>query len=158
MAEQRRRELEIRERQQYSTVLQTVSAHPRNVVGCKDGTIYTITGNGLGRVIGSYKKESNGDLKIYNAEEYEIGSVHNSNIYLLFFGMLKKYPHLDNTAYLKSRKHMWLAAEITERSIIDSETYTSIFYYDGNTQEASAAFVCWAYEGYDNKYSDFYKI
>lgn len=154
MAEQSRRELE----KQYSAILKTISPRPANIVGCKDGTVYAITGNGLGRVIGSYKKESNGDLKVYNAEEYEIGSVHNSNIYLLFFGMLKKYPHLDNTAYLKSRKHMWLAAEITKISIIDSETYEGILRYDGDAQEASAAFVCWAYEGYDNKYSDFYRI
>ena len=160
---QRQRELEIRERQQYSTVLQTVSAHPRNVVGCKDGTIYTITGNGLGRVIGSYKKGNAYSLDVFDESERLIGGVSlgssgSIRIYLTLYGIIDSNPYSREIIIAKRNDVSWCAAETIDGAIIDCETCYPIFHYDGNAQEASAAFVCWAYEGYDNKYSDFYRI
>ena len=164
MAEQSQRELEIRERQQYSTVLQTVSAHPRNVVGCKDGTVYAITGNGLGRVIGSYKKGNIHSLDVFDETERLIGGVSSGSswsihISLELYGIMESNPYTREIIIAKRGNNTsWFAAETIDGAIIDDETCEPIFHYDGDAQEASAAFVCWAYEGYDNKYSDFYRI
>ena len=142
---------------EYDTILHiqpelTNGGYSARTIYCKDGIIYRE--NGI--KIGTYKKCENGRYEVIGDQMYEIGYCwENSDlIYLSLYGRHMSAPHLY------PRRDNWLAAEKCQsaKSIIDHDTYAPIGLFEGNSLDAAAGFICWAYDGYKNKYSDFFSI
>ena len=141
--------------QQYTTTLRVRNSH---AVGCKDGMIYLLSSHNSGQAIGSYKQDSDGNWVVYGDEQYEIGRVHNTYIYLTLHGKVMRAPHLHSKAASSPHGLNWCAAEAVDsvKTIIDHDTYDPIGQYDGTPVEASAAFICWANTNSNNKFSDYF--
>lgn len=147
---------------QYSTTLRVYPTVASGFAGCRDGVIYVPSSSNSGEeVIGYYKQENNGDWVVSCDKLFTIGRVHREErIYFDLTGMDKIRPDLHSEIVSAPHGPFWCAAEVADVSkmIIDSESYDAVANYDGNAAEAAAAFICWAYHGSRNKYSDYFFV
>ena len=155
-------EEEIKKQAQYSTILNIEqramgSGQCERELLCKDGIVY----NNRGREMGRYSLRGDQWTVISTSEEepVEIGHFYQNSdrIYLSLHGV-SEFVRKKGPLRVKNRNTLWCAAEYTPTAVIDSETYETIGFFKGDRLGAAAAFICWAYEGYQNKYSDFYSL
>ncbi len=160
-AEEKRREEE--KKAKYSTIVK----FDQRVMGdgqserelcCKDGVVY----NSRGKKIGSYSLKNN-RWAVFSASDkvpVEIGHFYEDSdyVYLSLYGKLEYLRKSNGYLQIKNRNILWNAAECIPGALIDSDTCAPICWYEGDQIGAEAAFICWAYEGWQNKYSDFYKL
>ena len=142
---------------QYSTTLRTGPNPSAPIVMCKDGTVY-MNSRGEVRTIGTYKQQSDDQIWVYNTEQIDIGHT--------VSGHTGQYITLNSIELCRAKNRpmpkdgLWTAAEVltahNSYAIIDHDNYQPILWYSGDPAEAAAAFICWAYSGYGNKYSDFF--
>lgn len=147
-----------------SAVLKMDSVGAGDTLICRDNAVYLASS---AQRIGYYQNEE-GEILVYCNEDFRIGEVYTSSgdvicVFELDWKLIK-YPHLKETWRQHGKKNtMWRAAEAIKHSgniggIIDYISYEPLGHFEGDRVAAAAAFICWAYQGYGNPYSDYYII
>lgn len=160
---QQKSSVEEKETAKPSAVLKMDSIGSGDTLICRDNAVYLASS---GRMIGYYQNEGKA-FYVYCDEGFKIGSVYNGSDIVCGLSLDEKfikYPHLKEMWRQNGKRDTsWWAAEAVtldakKRAIIDRDSYAHLGFFEGDFIAGAAAFICWAYQGYGNPYSDFYKI
>lgn len=138
----------------YTTMLQIrpeiLSRYSPDRIGCREKSLFIPSeGRRTEILIGTYQQAdwlTGGGWEVFNVEANLIGVIDSQSDNIMFYNPANKASGC-------------FAERIQSRSqpmIIDRDTYDWLADFEGDSVEAAAAFVCWAYISQGNKYSDFF--
>lgn len=118
-----------------------------SVVVCRDKKLFLPADRQHSEtLIGSYRQDEKSGWTVFDAESNLIGGISNESDNIMFFSTARK------TCDALAERIQSCAQPI----IIDRDTYDWLASYEGDSVEAAAAFLCWAFVSRGNKYSDFF--
>lgn len=135
----------------YTTVLrirpEILNHYSHSTIGCRDNCLFIPAHRQYSEaLVGSLQQREDGGWKVFNDEMKLIGLIANKSDNIMFFNPVNKaFGCFAERIQLRSQP-----------IIIDTDTYDWLADFEGDSVEAAAAFVCWAYISQGNKYSDFF--
>lgn len=135
----------------YTTVLrirpEIINHYSHSTIGCRDNCLFIPAHRQYSEaLVGSFQQREDGGWEVFNDEMKEIGRISNESDNIMFSNPVNK-------AYGCFAERI---QSCSQPMIIDRDTYDWLADFEGDSVEAAAAFVCWAYISQGNKYSDFF--